>query len=86
MAKAMRKWRKDKKMPSVKTKSCGVALHIWSTTCKAVVKSVRKQKSKGAKVFSRPDFLEVTNNADGRTVSTLGCGSIIDMNAEFLEL
>ncbi|KAI2499466.1 ATP-dependent microtubule motor activity protein [Fragilaria crotonensis] len=86
MAKAMRKWRKDKKMPSVKTKSCGIALHIWSTTCKAVVKSVRKQKSKGAKVFSRPDFLEVTNNADGRTVSTLGCGSIIDLNAEFLEL
>ena len=86
LARAMRKWRKENKLPSVKTKSCAIALHIWSTTCKSVVKYVRKERSRGAKVFTRPEFLEFTNNGDGRTVSTLGYGSIIDLNADFLEV
>ena len=86
LARAMRKWRKENELPSVKTKSCGIALHIWSTTCKAVVKSVRKEKCRGATVFTRPEFLELTSNGDGRTVSTLGYGSIIGMHADFLEV
>jgi hypothetical protein len=84
LAKEMRKWRKEKKLPSVKTKSCHVALHIWSRTCKAVVRSVRKQRAQGAKVFKRPEFLELST--DVRTISTLGYGSILDMKLEMMEI
>lgn len=84
LAKEMRKWRKDKKLPSVKTKSCHVALHIWSRTCKAVVRSVRKQRAQGATVFKRPEFLELPT--DGRTISTLGYGSILDMKSDMIEI
>lgn len=75
LAKDMRKWRKAKKLTSVKTRSCGIALHIWARTCKAVVRSVRKQQAEGAKVILKPDFLDVSIPSDQRTVSTLGCGS-----------
>ena len=78
LAKAMRRWRKENKLASVKTKSCNIALHIWSRTCKAVVRSVRKQKADGAKVFKKPEFLEISS--DTRTISTIGYGSVIDMN------
>jgi hypothetical protein len=87
LAKEMRKWRREKSFPSVKTKSCHVALHIWCRTCKAVIRSIRKQKAEGATVFQKPDFMEI-NLADSRTVSTLGYdGSvIIDMKSELAEV
>jgi hypothetical protein len=84
LSKAMRKWRREQKLPSVKTKSCHIALHIWSRTCKAVVRSVRKQKAEGAKIFKRPDFLEIPS--DTRTISTLGYGSVIDLKSEMMEV
>ena len=71
MEKQMRLWRKQQKLPSVKTKSCGIALHIWSRTCKTIVRSVRNQQAMGATVIRRPAFLDVS--LDGKSVSTFGC-------------
>jgi cell division protein FtsB len=72
LAKAMRKWRRDKGMLSVKTRSCAVALHIWARTCKSVIKHVREQKSLGLEP-QRPDFLSVSQ--DLASVSTMGARS-----------
>ena len=73
LAKEMRKWRRKKKLVSVKTASCGVALHIWTRTCKAVIKSVQKQIAEGAKCIKRPAILEVAWTSDNNTaVSSLG--------------
>jgi hypothetical protein len=69
----MRKWRKKKKLKSVKTSSCGVALHIWTRTCRAVIKSVQQQIAEGAKCIKRPAILEVAWTSDNNTaVSSLG--------------
>ena len=73
LAKEMRKWRRKKRLTSVKTASCGVALHIWTRTCKAVIKSVEEQIAEGAKVVKRPAILEVAWTSDNNTaVSSLG--------------
>jgi hypothetical protein len=74
LATQMRKWRQQKGMLSVKTKSCRVALHIWHRTCKSVIRHVREQQARGVSELQRPDFLEITVN-DQHTVSTLGGGS-----------
>jgi len=85
LAKAMRIWRKEKGLAAVKTKSCHAALLIWYRTCKAVVRSIRRQKAQGAKVLKKPNFMD-SNQDDSKTVSSLGHNShIIDMNSE-LEL
>jgi len=82
LAKAMRLWRKEKGLPAVKTKSCHAALLIWYRTCKAVVRSIRKQKAQGAKVFKKPNFLDSKRN-DSNTVFSSGQSlQIIDMNLE----
>jgi hypothetical protein len=82
LAKKMRKWRKDHKLVSVKTISCGVALHIWSRTCKAIIRSVLNQLAAGVKEVKMPDILDVSS--DNRTaVSSLGCGSFRTSVAEF---
>uniref|UniRef100_A0A7S1VMA0 Uncharacterized protein n=1 Tax=Grammatophora oceanica TaxID=210454 RepID=A0A7S1VMA0_9STRA len=76
LARDMRKWRKKKRLRSVKTKSCEIALHIWARTCRTVVKSVHAQQATGAKVVKKPEFLEISlTSADNRTISTLGGGS-----------
>mmetsp|Transcript_6253 Transcript_6253/g.9550 ORF Transcript_6253/g.9550 Transcript_6253/m.9550 type:complete len:457 (+) Transcript_6253:3-1373(+) len=80
LARAMRKWRKEQKMVSIKTRSCGIALHIWSRTCKAVARSVRKQIAEGVTHPVRPKFLEVS--PDDLSMSTLGCGSMIEFGTE----
>lgn len=72
LASEMRKWRRKKKMKSVKTKSCAVAVHVWTRTCKAVLKSVGEQKAMGIVHPMRPNLLDVSIMSDGRTVSTLG--------------
>eukprot|EP00980_Cylindrotheca_fusiformis_P007307 scaffold1525_cov142-Cylindrotheca_fusiformis.AAC.107 len=43
LAKAMRQWRMKEKMLPFRTSSCLMALDIWAKTCKAYVRSVRKQ-------------------------------------------
>ncbi|KAL3945456.1 MAG: hypothetical protein SGBAC_000427 [Bacillariaceae sp.] len=43
LGKAMRQWRMKEGMQTLRTSSCIMALDIWSKTCKAYVRSVRKQ-------------------------------------------
>ena len=82
LAKKMRKWRKAQKLVSVKTKSCGIALHIWHRTCKATIASVEKQRAEGVKHLKRPGILEVSVVSDNRTaVSSLGCGSTFELGS-----
>ena len=82
LAKKMRKWRKEHKLVSVKTISCGVALHIWSRTCKAIIRSVLKQLAAGVKEVKMPDILDLSS--DNKTaVSSLGCGSFRTSLGEF---
>jgi hypothetical protein len=74
LATEMRKWRRKKKLKPVKTSSCGVALHIWTRTCRAVIKSVQQQIAEGAKCIKRPAILEVawTSSDNNTAVSSLG--------------
>jgi chromosome segregation ATPase len=75
LAKDMRRWRRVKCLVSIKTKSCSIALHIWSRTCRSVVKAVQVQKANGVERLRRPDFMDVTIASDSCSVSTLGLGS-----------
>lgn len=59
LAKEMKRWRKSRNMPLMKTDSCAIALHVWSCTCKSVIKAVSEQKKKGAAELVRPDFMEI---------------------------
>lgn len=70
LAQKMRAWRKQSGLLSVKTRSCTVALHIWSRTCKAVLKAMTREEAGQ----QRPKFLNVSllNLEDDTTVSTLG--------------
>ena len=43
LANALRQYRKKEGMTPFRTKSCGMALQIWSKTCKAFVRSIRNQ-------------------------------------------
>jgi len=43
MARALRNWRKKYGLAPFKTSSCGMAIDIWAKTCKAYVRSIRKQ-------------------------------------------
>jgi hypothetical protein len=84
LAKKMRTWRKERNLISVKTKSCGIALHIWSRTSKTVIRSVLTQLAAGVKEVKMPDLLELSS--DNRTaVSSLGCHSLSSLGglAEF---
>jgi hypothetical protein len=53
MAKALRQWRKKECMAPFKTTSCGMAIEIWSKTCKVYVRSIRKQINEGKKSFEQ---------------------------------
>jgi hypothetical protein len=78
LAKHMRRWRRVQGMLSVKTKSCNVALYIWSRTCRAVLRSVSLQRANGVTRPVRPSFLELANAAaDAQSSSTLGWGSYV---------
>jgi hypothetical protein len=78
LARAMRRWRKQNDMLEVKSKSCSIALHIWTRTSKAVVKAL--QENKGV----RPDFLDVSLSGDERTISTID-GSLSDLRLQGIE-
>jgi hypothetical protein len=74
LAKQLRQWRREKNLASIKTKSCAVALHIWSRTCSAVMQSFRQQRVSGIHRPKRPDFLAAAS-LENRSVSTLGFDS-----------
>ena len=69
VAREMRRWRKAEGRFAVRTESCRVALHIWSRTCKAVLKAVVVQGVDGK--AARPEFLDISLS-DSHSVSTLG--------------
>lgn len=71
LSRSLRKWRKSKNLPAIKTKSCGVALHIWARTCKSVLQSVRSQREQGI-VPRRPEFLELSLTDANTGISSLG--------------
>lgn len=71
LAKEMRMWRKENGLLSVRTKSCCIALRIWTRTCQAVIKAVRENE---VGTIGRPEFLDVSLSSDTFTVSTLGFG------------
>jgi len=63
LARAMKHWRNSKGMKPARTKSCMIALQIWSKTAKTVLRSNRKntiQRSKVIERVSKPYFLEIT--------------------------
>jgi myosin heavy subunit len=72
MSRSLREWRRTKQLPPIKTKSCGVALHIWARTCKSVLRSVRSQRDKGILVPRRPEFLELNLSENNTGISSLG--------------
>ena len=45
IAKAMVKWRSEKKMKTMKTKACAVALHIWTRTIEAEIRTCFMERS-----------------------------------------
>ena len=45
LARMLRQYRKDHKLPSMGTKSCVVAIHIWARTCHAVIKEVEEKEA-----------------------------------------
>jgi hypothetical protein len=53
LAQALRQWRKKYDMVPFKTSSCGIAIHIWAKTCKAYVRSIRKQIQDGNGTLER---------------------------------
>jgi len=78
LAKDLRRWRKEKRLPTVRTKACRVALHIWHRTCKSVIKYAREQEMRGTQKPQKPDFLQVSFTGDMNSVSTLGIGSVFN--------
>jgi hypothetical protein len=69
LAKAMRRWRKEQGLFSVRSQSCSIALHIWSRTCQAVLKSILVENQQGGiRIHSILDI----SLSDGNSLSTLG--------------
>jgi len=75
IAKEMRRWRKEKGLFTVRTKSCGIALRIWSRTCQAVLKAIIQQGLDGK---AKIDILNISLS-DSHSMSTLGfaVGSVL---------
>ena len=59
LATSLRKYRQKHHMVPFKTKSCGVALQIWSKTSKAYVRSIRKQLIHGTDCLRPPNTMDV---------------------------
>ena len=62
LATALRQYRKRKKMTSFRTKSCVMALEIWSKTCRAFVRSIRKQLETGTSELKLPNTLYILSS------------------------
>jgi hypothetical protein len=75
LAAALRRWRRQKGLRKIRTKSCCVAIHIWERTCRKVLRSVTKQKAQGILVPKKPEFLELNITEDATAVSSLGGGT-----------
>jgi Kinesin-like protein len=87
LARAMKYWRHSKRMKPARTKSCLVALQIWSKTAKTVLRSNRKnaiQRSKVIERASKPYFLEIAVS-ESDDVSRMSMEEFHDCDEELLE-
>ena len=91
MAKAMKEWRHEKRMKPAQTKSCLVALQIWSKVARSVLRAEAKRVKEVEAAFdisNCPKFVEFGSGSirDGDddfstgSISTLGNNVSMDMN------
>lgn len=64
LAGAMRKWRLERGMSCPKSVSCGMALHIWSRTCKYYVRTIRRQMADGMVEVEPPTLGDVMTTCE----------------------
>jgi hypothetical protein len=62
MSSALREYRKKKGLSPFRTKSCAMALQIWSKTSKAFVRSIRNQLTSGTKELKLPNTLYIISS------------------------
>lgn len=62
LANALRQYRRKHGMTPFRTKSCGMALQIWSKTSKAYVRSIRKQLTSGTNDLKVPNTLYIISS------------------------
>jgi hypothetical protein len=62
LATALRQYQKKKGSSSFRTKSCAMALEIWAKTCKAFVRSIRKQLTEGTVELKLPNTLYILSS------------------------
>ncbi|GAX16922.1 hypothetical protein FisN_5Hh299 [Fistulifera solaris] len=62
LATALRQYQKKKGISSFRTKSCAMALEIWAKTCKAFVRSIRKQLTEGTVELKLPNTLYILSS------------------------
>jgi len=62
LASALRKYRHRHHMVAFKTKSCGMALQIWSRTAKTYVRSIRQQLIAGTDKLKPPNTMEILSS------------------------
>uniref|UniRef100_A0A6U0QCT9 Uncharacterized protein n=1 Tax=Eucampia antarctica TaxID=49252 RepID=A0A6U0QCT9_9STRA len=82
IARTMKIWCKKKRKKSVRTKSCLIALYIWSRTAEQTNKKMKQQRIIGIEQVRRPNILDLTfsigeHSSDG-SISTMGCNSMVD--------
>ncbi|KAL7568482.1 hypothetical protein ACA910_012192 [Epithemia clementina (nom. ined.)] len=62
LATSLRQYRKKHRMTSFRTKSCGMAIQIWSRTAKTFVRSIRKQLVEGTDRLEPPNTMEILSS------------------------
>lgn len=62
LATALRQYRRKNGMTPYRTKSCAMALQIWSKCCKAFVRSIRKQRASGRYSLKMPNTLPLLSS------------------------
>lgn len=70
MAKEMQRWRRENGLFTVRAKSCRIALHIWSRTCKRLLKAMVKGDDCG--ISSNMQNILEFSMSDSRSISTIG--------------
>ena len=83
LARRMKAWRRAKSMKPARTKSCNIALHIWSKTAATAIQT---NDRKSLLEESKPIFMEIDCGRDDddislNSVSTIGnCSAVRQMN------
>jgi len=71
IVKSMQQWRNNRNMKPVKTKSCYVALHIWTRTAKVTLRSLDHDHGKNEGTATT-NIITMNNDNDDDDISTLG--------------